>query len=208
MASDHSAPLPGPADTTLGILAGGRGVRLGGVEKAWMQRDGIPQVLRCHAAFREVTCTALVSANRDLPRYRAHGLLAVADSAPAGRGPVAGLAALVAQCRTEWLLTVPVDLVDFDPSVALCLFEASDADGAVALDEDGVQPLVALWRTAALRDCVRALPGLDVAVRTLQARLKMSEVALAGQRFGNLNTGGDLRAAGVRIDRTEQGNEA
>ena len=64
---------------TLGILAGGRGSRLGGRDKAWLARDGIPQVLRIAKRFDAECGAVLVSANRDLSRYAAHGLTAVAD---------------------------------------------------------------------------------------------------------------------------------
>ena len=41
-----------PADSvTLGLLAGGRGSRLGGIDKAWLERDGVPQVLRLARRF-------------------------------------------------------------------------------------------------------------------------------------------------------------
>jgi len=38
-------------EVTLGILAGGRASRLGGRDKAWLQRDGVPQVLRIARRF-------------------------------------------------------------------------------------------------------------------------------------------------------------
>ena len=66
-------------DVTLGILAGGRASRLGGRDKAWLQRDGVPQVLRIARRFAGECGTVLVSANRDLPRYPEHGLVAVED---------------------------------------------------------------------------------------------------------------------------------
>lgn len=186
-----------PHATTLGILAGGRASRLGGIDKAWLVRDGVPQVLRCHRALEAVTCSTLVSANRALARYDAHGLTAVADREPDSRGPVAGLESLAVACGSDWLLTMPVDLVEFDPSVATRLMAEAGADGAFALDADGVQPLVALWRAAALRTALRPVAGLACAVQTLQASLDMRAVAFAGTRFGNLNTPADLAAAGI-----------
>jgi len=37
--------LLAPSDVTLGLLAGGRATRLGGVDKAWLLRDGEPQAI-------------------------------------------------------------------------------------------------------------------------------------------------------------------
>ena len=69
-------------DITLGILAGGRASRLGGLDKAWLERDGIPQVLRWRDRFAAETGAVLVSANRGHERLAAHGLHAVPTASP------------------------------------------------------------------------------------------------------------------------------
>src|SRR5690606_16823716 len=89
------------AATTLGLLAGGRATRLGGLDKAWLQRGGIPQVVRLAGRVRDEVDAVLVSANRDPGRYREHGFVPVADRHP-GLGPLAGLDALAAACTTPW----------------------------------------------------------------------------------------------------------
>lgn len=189
---------PAAAEITLGLLAGGRGSRLGGIDKAWMQRDGQPQVLRLARRFPGETGPVLVSANRDPERYEAEGLQAVADRLPPGSGPLAGIDALAAACRTPWLLTLPVDLFDTNDCLVRTLVSCRDADGAVAEDADGLQPLVALYRVEALREVLSvALAAGELAPRRMQERLRMARVGLAGVRFGNLNTPEDLAA--VRI---------
>ncbi len=180
---------------TLGILAGGRATRLGGADKAWLQRDGRPQVLRLADRFATLADTVLVSANRDAARYAEHGLHAVADRV-LGIGPLGGLDALAQACATAWLLTLPIDIVSFDDRLLPALREAGDA-GAYAVDEDGMQPLIALWPTLALRDAIaRAIDSDDYAIQSLQRRLAMARVRFPGVRFGNLNTPDDLAAAG------------
>lgn len=184
------------AATTLGLLAGGRATRLGGLDKAWLQRGGVPQVLRLAERVRDEVDAVLVSANRGLERYASHGLVALPDRRP-GLGPLAGLDALAAACRTPWLLTLPVDLVSINHCLLRSL-RAAGSEGAWAEDDDGRQPLVALWPTGALRAALPASLGSgDLSVRTLQARIGMTGVRFAGLRFGNLNTPGDLAAAGV-----------
>lgn len=183
------------AATTLGLLAGGRATRLGGIDKAWLERGGEPQVLRLAARVRDEVDAVLVSANRDLERYAAHGLEVVVDRRP-GLGPLAGLDALAQACTTPWLLTLPVDLVSVNDCLLRSL-RAAGGEGAWAEDEDGRQPLVALWKVDALRAALpAALVSGDLAVRGLQARLGMAGVPFAGLRFGNLNTPADLAAAG------------
>lgn len=195
---------PQPCNTTLGILAGGRASRLGGLDKAWLVRDGAPQVLRCERALTAVTCATLVSANRSQARYAEHGLAVVPDAGRGDRGPVAGLESLAAACESEWLLTVPVDLLEFEPIIARRLMDAADADGAFARDADGVQPLVALWRVAALRAALQRAAGAACAVQAVQAGLRMREVGFDATRFGNLNTPADLHAAGVGAADSEE----
>jgi molybdopterin-guanine dinucleotide biosynthesis protein A len=184
-----------PADLTLGLLAGGRARRLGGLDKAWLQRDGVPQVVRLARRFSDEAGHVLVSANRELERYGEYGLATVSDRTP-DAGPMGGLDALLQACTTPWLLTLPVDLHTVSDDLLRSLAAAS-ARGAWAEDEDGPQPLVALWRVDLVRDAlVHAIAQRDFAVHALQARLGMACVRLAGVRFGNLNTPADLAAAG------------
>ncbi len=190
--------IPIRSNLTLGILAGGRATRLGGLDKAWLQRNDQPQVLRWRDRFDGDVSATLVSANRDIARYADAGLVAVADSVGADIGPLAGLAALASACRTLWLLTLPVDLFDVNDCLLPTLIAGCGPDGASACDDDGAQPLVALWRVAALGPAVAAAMACnDVAVHALQRRLDMAVVRLPGVRFGNLNTPDDLVAAGV-----------
>ena len=187
-------------DITLGILAGGRATRLGGIDKAWLERGGVAQVVRLTRRFGPETAAVLASANSELPRYASAGIEAVPDRI-ADAGPLGGLDALAAACRTPWLLTMPVDMVDASDCLLRTLVSAAAANGARAQDESGVQPLVALWRVDALREAATAaLRDGRLAVQALQLRLDMAVVHFAGVRFGNLNTPDDLRAAGIQMD--------
>ncbi len=182
---------------TLGILAGGRGSRLAGIDKAWLERNGVPQVLRWQQRFANEVDTTLVSANRNLARYATAGMRAVPDRITDG-GPLSGLDALAHTCATPWLLTLPVDLVDVNDCLLQTLQAMAAAHGAFAEDDDGVQPLVALWDVPALRDAAQhRLKAGDFAIHRLQARLAMAKACFAGVRFGNINTPEDLLRAGV-----------
>lgn len=166
------------------------------MDKAWLQRGGVPQVLRLAKRFPGETAALLVSANRVLQRYVEAGLTAIPDRL-ANVGPIAGLDALAAACTTPWLLTIPVDLVDVNDCLLRSLAAAGD-EGAFAIDDDGAQPLVALWRVEALRAALsQALEANEIAVHALQARIGMAGVRFTGFRFGNLNTPADLAAAGI-----------
>lgn len=194
--------IPPPSRDTLsvGLLAGGRATRLGGLDKAWLVRDGIAQVERLRERFAPHAARLLVSANRDLPRYAAAGIEAIPDRHP-DTGPLSGLDALAAETTTPWLLTLPVDALHVDASTLSRLLDAAGDAGASAEDDDGLQPLVALWPVAALRVAAAdALAGDDFSVRGLQRALGMRTVRFAHLRFGNLNTPDDLVRAGVTHD--------
>ena len=184
---------------TLGILAGGRATRLGGLDKAWLERGGKPQVLRIAQRFAARVDRVLVSANVQLQRYRQHGLTVIADGID-DRGPIGGLQALMASCETPWLLTIPVDVVDANDCLLPTLLAHAEQHGAYAVDDDGVQPLVALWRVDAAMGAIdAAIAGRRYGVHPLLDSLGMSPVALPGVRFGNLNTPAELAAAHVEL---------
>jgi len=186
-----------PDDITLGILAGGQGSRLGGLDKAWLHRDGLPQVLRWQQRFQHETAATLISSNRPDPRWQQYGLSTVPDRHP-DCGPLSGLEVLTAACTTPWLLSVPVDLVQIDDGVLQALIAACTYAGAAAEDRDGPQPLLALWRVQAL---ATALPAAfvtgDYSIRRLQLRLEMGICHWRKTPFGNLNNPHDIVAASV-----------
>jgi molybdopterin-guanine dinucleotide biosynthesis protein A len=113
-------------------------------------------------------------------------------------GPLGGLDALAAACATPWLLTIPVDLVGVNECLVPTLIASAGDSGAFAQDDDGLQPLVALWRVEKLRRAApQALKAGEHAMQALQARMGMACVRFTGVRFGNLNTPADLVAAGI-----------
>lgn len=190
---------PAKPVVTVGILAGGAATRLAGRDKAWLERGGLPQVLRWQRRFEGRVDAFIVSANAGPGRYRDHGIGVVPD-AVRGAGPMAGLSALAGACATPWLLTLPVDLVDCNDCLLPTLRAAAGDAGAWAEDDDGPQPLVALWHAPTLHAAAGdALRAGALSVRDLQAGLGMRGVRLAGVRFGNLNTPADLAAAGIAV---------
>jgi len=187
-----------PDDITLGILAGGQGSRLGGLDKAWLSRDGIPQVLRWRERFQHETAATLISSNRQDPRWQQYGLTTVPDRHP-DCGPLSGLDALAHACQTPYLFTVPVDLIDIAPGLLQALIAAANTAGAAAEDHDGPQPLLALWHLATLKPHLApAFATGDYSVRRLQQRLQMPTCDWQGAPFGNLNTPADLAAAHIQ----------
>lgn len=157
-----SAPGTSAPDATLAraqitglVLAGGRGSRMGGVDKGLQTFQG--QALVQHALQRlapQVGALA-VNANRNLEAYAAMGVPVWPDALADYPGPLAGFLAGLEQCATPWLVTVPCDSprlpLDLVPRLAAAALRADAELAVAAIEEDGVlreQPVFCLLRCA------------------------------------------------------------
>lgn len=200
-----------PEAITLAILAGGPATRLGGVDKACLQRGGVLQVQRLARRFAGEHGQVVLSAKPDERRDRG-GAWQVVSDLRTGVGPVAGLEAMAAACTTPWLFTLPVDVVGLNDCLLRTLVAARGPDGAFAIDDDGMQPLVTLWRREALQAaCATVLAGGmrgDAAVRAVHDRMDLALVRFRGFRFGNVDTPEDMRTAGLVAETRPTGPDA
>ena len=181
----------------LGILAGGQARRLGGADKAMAQLLGQPLLLRTLAALSEGHSQVLVSYNGDNSAVLDGAATVVRDSRTGFPGPLAGIEALLAATTSDWLLTVPVDLLDIPHDLVdrLCAaIENDDPDiGAALRDADGSQPLVALWPVRNARFAVAsALDAGFGAVHGVQEQMDFRQADISPRRIGNLNTPADF----------------
>jgi molybdenum cofactor guanylyltransferase len=93
------------------VLAGGRGSRMGGVDKGLQLLDGRPLVSHVIERLAPQAGRVLISANRNLDAYAAFGHVVLPDTPGLEfAGPLAGmLAGLNAVPEDAWLLTAPCD---------------------------------------------------------------------------------------------------
>ncbi|WP_188310236.1 molybdenum cofactor guanylyltransferase [Arenimonas fontis] len=178
----------------LGVLAGGQGRRVGGRDKAWLARQGRSQLEHLLAmlpvgAFSE----RLASVRSDDPRWQAFGFRCVSDLRPGFGGPLAGLEALATASRSDRLLALPVDALDLPADLLPRLRAACTSDGAWLRDRSGLQPLIGLWRTSALRAAAAsALDRGEHAVHRALAVLSPAELDISPAGVGNANTPADF----------------
>ena len=116
-----------PQDITGLVLAGGRGSRMGGVDKGLQMLAGEPLVRHALRRLAPQVGPMLISANRHLDAYAALGLPVVPDTLADFPGPLAGLLAGLARCTTPWLMMVPCDTPHFPPDCVARLAEAAHA---------------------------------------------------------------------------------
>jgi len=158
-----------PTDITALILAGGRGSRMGGVDKGLQNFMGLPLALhtltrlQMGGGVRQI----MINANRNLAAYESFGVPVWPDVLADDTGPLAGFLTGLERCETPYLLTVPCDTpllpLDLAQRLAAAL-EAEDADIAMAAapeaGKDGhrqvrTQPVFCLLRAGLLESLLR-----------------------------------------------------
>lgn len=144
---------------TAGILAGGEGRRLGGVDKGWYTVGGRPLIEHTLDRVKPQVGRIVISANRSLPRYRSLGYTVHGDDTDDHRGPLAGIATVLKAAATPYVLITPVDtpLLPLDLVDRLAAAMRSDTDIAVARTPDKLHPLHALMRRSLLDNIQAAL---------------------------------------------------
>jgi len=138
MSSDNASAQHTPAVCAM-VLAGGRGSRMGGVDKGLQSFNGVSLVQNAIQRLRQQSAASppaariqqlAINANRNVATYLQQGVPVWADSVPAGvpdfAGPLAGILTGLAHCpaECEYLLTVPCDCPLFPLDLLACLAEA------------------------------------------------------------------------------------
>ena len=177
------------------ILAGGRGQRLGGVDKGLQPWRGLALVDHALARLAPQVSAVMISANRHLDAYAARDVRVLADASDDFPGPLAGILAGLRAASTPWLAVVPCD----SPSLPLDLVErlalgAGDRRGAV-VQRDRLEPVCCLLSTSLVDDLQRYLADGGRKVEAWVAR-HASPVPFDrpddAAAFANINTPDDL----------------
>lgn len=151
------------------ILAGGRGSRMGGVDKGLQNFSGLPLALHTLTRLQigGGVGQIMINANRNLAAYESFGAAVWPDGLADYAGPLAGFLTGLERCETPFLVTVPCDTpllpLDLVQRLAQAL-EAEDADIAMAaapeVGKDGqvqirTQPVFCLLRVDLLESLVK-----------------------------------------------------
>lgn len=117
-------------DITGLILAGGRGSRMGGVDKGLQNFNGIPLALHTLMRLQMQVGQVMINANRNLAAYEAFGMPVWPDVLDDYAGPLAGFLTGLERCETAYLLTVPCDTPRLPLDLAQRLATAMDHEQA------------------------------------------------------------------------------
>lgn len=183
---------------TGGILAGGRGSRMGGIDKGLADFAGRPLIERVMEGLAPQVDHLLINANRNLEQYRRYGHPVVSDRLSGHQGPLAGFATLMSVSPDPWLVTVPCDTPHIPPDLVARLWAGREAAGArIAVAHDGqrLQPAHALLETGLLDDLEEFLAAGERKIDIWYARHPMIEVDFSDRAdaFLNLNRPEDYR---------------
>ena len=148
-------------DITGLILAGGRGSRMGGVDKGLQNHLGMPLAMHAMLRLQPQVGQLMVNANRNLSAYESMGVPVWPDALADYPGPLAGFLTGLERCETPYLVSVPCDTPNFPTDLVVRLaaaLQAEDAEIAIAATrEDGVvqlQPVFCLMRAELLESLV------------------------------------------------------
>ena len=148
------------------ILAGGRGSRMGGVDKGLQNHQGMPLALRALLRLSPQTGHVLINANRNLGAYESFGVPVWPDPVADYAGPLAGFLAGLEHCETPLMVTVPCDTPNFPEDLVARLAAALDSEDAelayaVTLEDGREQrhPVFCLMKSALAESLVAYLHG-------------------------------------------------
>lgn len=189
-----ASPATGRADLDAVVLAGGRGSRMGGTDKAALTVDGVTLLDRALDAVRGVRGCVVVGP----PGVTAR--VPVVREEPAFAGPVAGLAAGLAALDegADAVVVLACDLADPEAAMA-ALLDAwpppDELDGVCLSAEHRPQWLAAIYRRRPLEAALARLGDpVDRSVRDLMAGLDLVEIAARGAA-ADVDTWEDLARA-------------
>lgn len=189
------------------VLAGGRGSRLGGVDKAGLVVAGRSLLDRVLDATAGAETTVVVG-----PVSVPAGVLATTEDPPGG-GPVAGIAAGLAALPGDapWVLVLAVDQPDAAAAATALLGALDEApattDALCHLDAEGhPQWLLAAYRRPALEAALAPHgTGHGVSVRALVAGLRFAHLDRGAEHVGDVDTWADHLAWEERLTRGTMG---
>ena len=190
-----------PEQITGLILAGGRGSRMGGVDKGLQNHQG--STLAMHALLRlgPQVGEIMINANRNLAAYEAMGAAVWPDALPDYAGPLAGFLAGLEHCETPYMVTVPCDSplfpLDLVQRLAAALVEHDAEIAMAATREDGalqVQPVFCLLKTDLRESLIRFTQSGQRKIDKWTAQHRCVELPFDdAQAFANANTPDELR---------------
>lgn len=199
-----------PEQITGLILAGGRGSRMGGVDKGLQNHQGMALAMHALLRLAPQVGNVMINANRNLGAYESMGVPVWPDSMPDFPGPLAGLLTGLERCETPYLVTVPCDTPDFPDDLVARLARAlveADAEIAMAAAIEGgtvrTQPVFCLLKAELLESLVSYMHSGQRKIDRWTAQHRCVVVEFDDSAaFFNANTLAELRQLQLKSPRS------
>jgi molybdopterin-guanine dinucleotide biosynthesis protein A len=178
------------------ILAGGRGTRMGTVDKGLQTFRNAPMALHVMMRLQPQVGTIMINANQNLDAYERFGIPVWPDEMTGFAGPLAGLQTGLIHCETDYLVTSPCDSPFLPTDLVARLstaLEENDADLAVAVTGEGEtrqpHPVFCLVKASLLPHLTLYLQAGERKFDKWYSSLNTTEVHFADDdAFRNINT--------------------
>ena len=189
-------------DITGLILCGGRGSRMGGVDKGLQPYKGVPLAMHALLRLQAQVGTLMINANRNLAAYESMGVPVWPDPVDDYPGPLAGWLAGMERCETRYMVTVPCDSPGFPADLVARLADALAREGAeiamAATVEAGrlqLQPVFCLVDALLLESLSAYLKSGERKIDRWTAQHRCATVVFDdAAAFSNANTLAELQA--------------
>ncbi len=187
-------------DVTGVILAGGRGRRMGMVDKGLQLLKGKPMVEHVIDRLRPQVSTLMINANRNPEAYATFGYPVYADNPMDFSGPLAGFLTGLRHCKTLYLVTAPCDAPFLSRHLVEDLYRALDgkrADLAVAVSRADeycqIQPVFCLMKVSLASHLENYLKNGGHKIDEWYASLNVATASFDDSHaFENVNTPDEL----------------
>ncbi|WP_404289119.1 molybdenum cofactor guanylyltransferase [Glutamicibacter arilaitensis] len=182
------------------ILAGGRGSRLGGMDKAELLLGGQRLVDRVVQACREGVTGQVIVVGPESAGTQADAVL---REEPEFAGPLAALAVGLQTVTASWVVVLSCDL-EYPAAVCQALsvaMKTPGADGVVLVDDnERTQWLAGCYRTEPLRETCEALGAgvVNAPVRRAFMSLELNRANISGDKSADIDTPEALEEARLR----------
>lgn len=187
------------------ILAGGKSRRMDGNDKGLVPLNSRAMIEYVIEKLAPQVDEVLINANRNLDSYGHFGYPVITDSIEGYAGPLAGMAAAIQACDSEYILTTPCDGPWVPADLVTRLFTQLKKEGAslsTAHDGQRLQPVFTLIHRKLLPSI---LSYLESGERRLGYWVKQQKPALTDfsdqpEVFFNVNSPAELEAAEAHLD--------
>lgn len=183
--------------TTVIILAGGKGARMNGDDKGWIDYRGEPLISHAIKIASSVSDQVIISCNRNLSDYESLGYPCVTDRESGYLGPLMGILSAGRLVRTGDFCVLPCDMPYMKGSILrrlMDVLDSTDRETAVAHDGTRLQSLVFAANQQLIDSIEEKLKKNHRSARRWLLSTNYQEVLFAdSSAFANLNSADQVK---------------